>query len=185
MNRHNNSNIIIGNRVGYITVIEVFKTDSQGRKYYKCLCDCGKFCFPRKDALNRNSSSQSCGCKTGKNNELRAKEEKAKSRARYIKNRENVCANSRAYKLKSNYGITPEEYNKMLVDQNERCAICDRDKTQLPEAQQKLYVDHCHKTGKVRKLLCYGCNSAIGFFKENIESLKSAINYLIRFEPQQ
>lgn len=72
------------------------------------------------------------------------------------------------------------EYQRMMKVQNDLCAIC-----KLPESSRHhkgklrdLAVDHCHKTGKVRGLLCSSCNRGIGIFKENIETLKIAINYL-------
>lgn len=63
----------------------------------------------------------------------------------------------------------------MLMDQMERCKICLMHKSQF---QKGLAVDHCHKTGKIRGLLCHKCNTGIGSFQENIARLKSAINYL-------
>lgn len=69
-----------------------------------------------------------------------------------------------------NYGLTKEQYLAMLNEQNYCCKICDE-----PE---KLCVDHCHTTGKVRGLLCNSCNRAIGSLKENIKSLTKAIEYL-------
>lgn len=47
---------------------------------------------------------------------------------------------------------------------------------------QKLYIDHCHKTNQVRGLLCFSCNSALGHFKDNVESLKKAIKYLKKWQ---
>ena len=63
-----------------------------------------------------------------------------------------------------------EDYERLLKEQNYKCLICDKKK--------KLYVDHCHKTGKVRGLLCDLCNRGIGLFKEDVNSLSRAINFL-------
>lgn len=57
------------------------------------------------------------------------------------------------------------------------CKRCKISKS-LEEFHKKLSVDHCHKTGKVRGLLCSNCNTAIGLLKEDINVLKNAINYL-------
>jgi len=65
------------------------------------------------------------------------------------------------------YGITLEEYNRMYSLQNGSCGICFN-KT------KKLYVDHCHSTGKVRKLLCNRCNVAVGFMED--KNIVKAIN---------
>jgi len=75
------------------------------------------------------------------------------------------------------YGITLEHYNNMLEQQQNRCAIC-------PEVQSDdfnaLSVDHDHKTGQIRGLLCNSCNRGLGFFRDDIALLKKAIEYLER-----
>lgn len=77
--------------------------------------------------------------------------------------------------LKSQYGITLEQYNQMFSDQNGCCKICNIHQSEL---KRKLFIDHCHKTGKVRGLLCVQCNSGLGFFKDELELFESAIQYL-------
>lgn len=79
--------------------------------------------------------------------------------------------------IKRHYGITIEDYNKMLTEQNNGCKICD--KKHNPSIKRgRLYVDHDHATGKVRGLLCGGCNSAIGYFMDSIDLLQKAIEYI-------
>ena len=83
--------------------------------------------------------------------------------------------------LKRNYNITLDVYNEMLKEQDHKCAICQNEETKIDPHTKKpsrLAVDHCHKTGKVRGLLCFMCNYAIGKFKDNITYLKRAIEYL-------
>lgn len=83
--------------------------------------------------------------------------------------------------LKYKYGIGIKEYGEMLAAQNGVCAICERPerfvaiKTGL---LQKLVVDHCHKTGKIRGLLCRACNSALGQLMDSKNVVKSALDYL-------
>jgi hypothetical protein len=77
--------------------------------------------------------------------------------------------------LQKRYNITLEDYNKILENQGSKCAIC---KTNQLDLSTKLHVDHCHTTGIVRGLLCYNCNSGLGRFKDNINFLNTAINYL-------
>ena len=72
--------------------------------------------------------------------------------------------------LKYKYNITIYDYKTMLLAQNNKCAICSE--------TDKLCVDHCHKTGKVRGLLCKKCNSGLGYFKDSIEFMSKAIEYL-------
>jgi hypothetical protein len=68
------------------------------------------------------------------------------------------------------YGITPEDYQAMLDSQGGKCAIC-----KIRDANR---IDHCHKTGKTRQLLCNQCNTAIGMFKEDVNILLTAIDYI-------
>jgi hypothetical protein len=83
---------------------------------------------------------------------------------------------SKDYHLKVNYGLSREDYNSMLKNQNNCCAICGVHETETKMG--KLYVDHNHSTGKVRGLLCHNCNASLGLMKESIDSLAAAISYL-------
>lgn len=73
------------------------------------------------------------------------------------------------------YGITISEYDDMLKKQGGGCAIC---KTSINQDYRNLVVDHCHKTNKVRGLLCSNCNRALGLFYDNIKTMENAIEYL-------
>ena len=76
--------------------------------------------------------------------------------------------------LKECYGMTIEEYEQRVDDQKGCCAICRKP----PKNQRRLHVDHCHKTGKVRKLLCTRCNTSLGMMQDNVQNLQNAIIYL-------
>lgn len=78
-------------------------------------------------------------------------------------------------KLKKKFGISVEEYNKMLFDQNGLCKICGCDGNSLGK---RLAVDHCHKTGKIRGLLCHHCNLGLGNFSDSAAILTRATQYL-------
>lgn len=84
-----------------------------------------------------------------------------------------VEANRKA-ELKRTYNITLEDYKLLAEKQDYLCKICR--KTNLDG--RVLSVDHCHKTKKVRGLLCGKCNMGIGMFNDDILLLKEAINYL-------
>lgn len=86
----------------------------------------------------------------------------------------------RAAGLWQRYGITVEQYNSLVDKQNGTCAIC-----QQPPKKQFLYVDHCHETGRIRGLLCAGCNAALGVFKDSVEMLERAIGYLNSVEGEE
>jgi len=71
--------------------------------------------------------------------------------------------------------MTLDDYDQMLIKQDHKCVICSRTPTEL---DKRLCVDHCHKTNKIRDLLCNNCNAGIGDFKHNVELLRNAIKYL-------
>lgn len=77
--------------------------------------------------------------------------------------------------LKKVFGITLIEYKLMLENQQHKCKICNKHKN---EFKKQLAVDHCHSTGRIRGLLCEKCNVGLGSFKDNIEVLTQAIEYL-------
>jgi len=77
-------------------------------------------------------------------------------------------------RVRAMYGIEPDEYIAMYNAQNGRCAICGK----KPTTKRGLHVDHCHTTGKVRGLLCHGCNVGLGSLGEDPDILSRAIDYL-------
>lgn len=82
---------------------------------------------------------------------------------------------SKDKRLKRKYGISIHDYQQMVINQSGRCDIC-----KSPESDKvKFQVDHCHKTGKIRSLLCNRCNSVLGFAQDSTEILQSAIKYLL------
>lgn len=95
--------------------------------------------------------------------------QKKMDRSIYLKNRKDSV---RKWYLKTTYGLTPEEYNSLYDKEDGKCYIC------LEKKDYYLHVDHNHNTGAIRGLLCNQCNRGLGFFKDNIESLHRAVNYL-------
>lgn len=81
----------------------------------------------------------------------------------------------RSVVLKNKYGITAVEFDQMLMRQNYQCKVCG---STNPGPKGVFAVDHCHKTDKVRGLLCYLCNIGLGSFRDNTDFLASAIDYL-------
>lgn len=73
--------------------------------------------------------------------------------------------------IKRNYGLEPTLYDNMLISQLGKCYICLK--------QADLEIDHNHKTGQIRKLLCQDCNLALGGFKDSQELLNRAAKYVI------
>lgn len=82
----------------------------------------------------------------------------------------------RRFYLKSHYGLTVEAYESLVAKQNGLCAIC-KNKSRV-SVSHPLYIDHCHKTGQVRGLLCNVCNSMVGYLEKHGHLIPSAIQYL-------
>ena len=78
-------------------------------------------------------------------------------------NPEKEKSSARKTNLKRYYNITPEIYDTMFEKQKGCCGVCKKHQT---EFKQRLAVDHCHKTGKVRKLLCSECNTSLGHYEK-------------------
>jgi hypothetical protein len=74
--------------------------------------------------------------------------------------------------LARKYGLTPEDVEEMLAAQGGLCAIC--------EEAEAVHVDHCHDTGRIRGLLCFRCNAALGQFDDVPSRLRKAAEYLER-----
>lgn len=79
--------------------------------------------------------------------------------------------------IKRHYGLLIDDYNRLLVEQGNGCKICKKQHT-ADVKRGRLYVDHDHATGKIRGLLCGACNSALGYFCDNIDLLLEAVKYL-------
>ena len=75
------------------------------------------------------------------------------------------------------FGLSVDDFFKIYHKQNESCAICGLHNDD-PKYARSLHIDHCHKTGIIRGLLCHGCNTGIGAFSEEIEVMEKAISYL-------
>jgi len=106
--------------------------------------------YPRKTRGPGNYQSSCIEC-TNKYRENRA-------RTKYIHTYEKGRLKTLAV-----YGITVDQYNKLLVIQNNSCAICLEHESNFP---QKLGVDHCHQIGFIRGLLCDNCNMKLGYYEK-------------------
>lgn len=116
-----------------------------------------------------------CMCKTCKN----SKTQKWRENNREHYNQSMKKYNNANYKKLrlQRYKLSVEEYDKMLEQQNHKCAVCSK----TPDGIRPLVIDHNHKTGKVRELLCYGCNRVMAAFDDNQLFLK-LLAYLKKHE---
>ncbi len=104
-----------------------------------------------------------------------ANEEKVKAwgKAWHAENRKRILDYDRKRHLKQKYGLTLEGYAQIFETQDGRCKICGR-----KPGKKMLAVDHCHKTLKIRGLLCGNCNQGLGNFKDDLSLLLKAAAYL-------
>lgn len=127
--------------------------------------------FKHKKCLD-GYNSQCKDCTTSANKAWREKNKDKMDEYR----RRNIEKNGEIYRdrfLQRTYGITKEVYQSMVDEQGGNCFICQSD-----NQGKRLHIDHCHKHGHVRRLLCTKCNTALGLVDDKISTLKSMINYL-------
>lgn len=115
--------------------------------------------------------------------------ERLRAVAKYQKNKEKHCAITKRYyeenlewrkdlHLQKTYNITMDDKIRMRDSQSNKCAICGK----IFVDDKSAHVDHCHTTNKVRGLLCRSCNTALGFFRDNADIMKTAIEYITKYQ---
>ena len=96
----------------------------------------------------------------------------------------------KAWNLKKNYGLSLDEFLEMALNQRGKCKICNNREQQVNSLSEidgmtqavMLSVDHNHKTGKIRGLLCSKCNRGLGFFRDNPDLLRTAAAYIEEYD---
>jgi len=102
-----------------------------------------------------------------------------RQRRKYIdRNKERIALRHKEYILTKNYGITLEERNEIINEQDGKCAICRKEL----DYDKNTHVDHDHETGMARGILCYHCNMAIGLLMDDPEIARLATEYLIKYK---
>lgn len=97
----------------------------------------------------------------------------------YKRNREKYLARER----RKAYGISNSEYQRLLIQQGNKCALCGSpERSKRNGKLMQLAVDHCHTKGHVRGLLCMSCNNGLGRFRHDIPTIKRAIAYLNKYK---
>jgi len=101
----------------------------------------------------------------------------AAARKRYIDDPQTTQRNlirMRERAKERRYGITQEQFDQMIINQNNKCKICSIEF----KGTKFTHIDHCHDSNIVRGLLCNNCNLALGQFNDNTDILDNAIKYL-------
>ena len=114
---------------------------------------------------------------------LRLNRRRAIGKKYYYKNKTKIQEDRRKtykkVKLRYQYNLSVEQYDELLKKQNFTCRICNKkDNTKITSTNFPLVIDHCHKTNKIRGLLCSQCNILLGMAKDETSILESAIKYL-------
>ena len=130
--------------------------------------------------------------------------ERGRAREWAARNREHVRANRKIYYQRTKHvlkhpsvtrletlrlrGLTQTQYDAMLAAQGGACAICRKPETEVGGKRgcvtvKRLAVDHDHETGHIRGLLCRRCNTALGFFGDDVAGLWAAVDYLTKAQP--
>lgn len=93
-----------------------------------------------------------------------------------------ACEKERDYQSDNikRYGIIPEEYQRMVLEQNRMCKICGKpfQQWEMNGDKRDAFIDHCHTTDKIRGILCSNCNSAVGFLENNASHAANVAAYL-------
>jgi hypothetical protein len=162
---------LIGQRNQSLTVVAKAEKDVRlNRIMWSCLCDCGNKIKVCTGDWN-SGRAKSCGC---------YRRRKGANHPNFQHGLTKTSEYQYRIRLKRMYGITAEEYDKMLEEQLGKCAICQAD--QKENRGHTLAVDHCHKSGVVRGLLCHTCNRAIGMLGDSVLRISKALEYLSKHE---
>ena len=144
---------------GYKTLLRDRQADISNL-YSQGLKICGACQLPKE--LSKFSNDKST--KTGKTSECKKCKIAWNSR-----NKEKIAKTAAKYR----YGISDIEYDSLMTV--ESCQVCG---VSFTETSAKRAIDHCHDTGRVRGMICYTCNIGLGHFKDDIDILQKAIEYL-------
>jgi hypothetical protein len=126
------------------------------------------------DGYVRKTICYKSKCKDCLRKEQRQKYHELKDDVKVQRRKNNRCNTfewRQQYRLKNRFGLTTEEFSAMVLEQNNKCKICE---CEMDTPQ----IDHNHTTGKVRSLLCRSCNTSLGLVKEDTKILYNMISYI-------
>jgi len=141
-----------------------------------------KECLNMKQKEYRDSNKEKIKEKNARNNAKRILKNPDRDYKKEYQDKKEKLGNLYSlHKQCKSYKIELQDYFDMVSRQDNKCAICGNEETRIcgtTKGQQRLCIDHCHSTKKVRALLCHACNTGIGKFKEDEGLLMKAIEYL-------
>ncbi len=128
--------------------------------------------FYRKRECKCGLREECKGCSRQRGKAYRQTDKGKQRQKKYSKTEKGRIVNKRCY-IKYEYGITLEEYNKLLASQENCCIICGRHSS---EFKKELALDHDHETGKIRGFLCFPCNAKLGWFEKYKNKVEGYLN---------
>lgn len=127
-----------------------------------------EFYAQKKNKDNLKTECKTCHYEAHKIYRANGGQEKEKENRRLRKLADPNYSKNSSYKTR--YGITADDYDRMLKEQDGKCKLCNKEEhvrgTTPDKKPKRLAVDHCHKTGKVRGLLCHNCNVMLGQYEK-------------------
>lgn len=182
---------LFGMSFGKLTVVGK-TTQHIGQKIaWECTCACGRNTLSTSANL-RGGGSKSCGCVRSEKTVTRNKASRkfpnpaAANKNWHATHHAEKTARHRTLQMRKLFGITVSEYERLLVLQEFRCAVCRAELPKMNDINNKATLrralDHNHKTGKVREFLCSRCNMGIGQMGDSPELLEAAAAYLRKHE---
>lgn len=151
--------------------VDDFRLLKSGRRTSHCKA-CAKEYLAEWRAKNAESQSQARRARYRSMTDAEREAKRESDRVAYARNKERM----RDARLRSTFGISSDDYAAMLANQGGTCAICH----EVCASTRGLAVDHDHKTGRVRGLLCMNCNNGLGHFKDDPTLFAAAAEYLRR-----
>lgn len=141
-------------------------------KYLNAYYKANKWRYPKRTPEEQAAYNRTRRDKYAASEEYR-RDTKKKVNDYRVRNLEKV----RKGKITGLYGITVDEYDRLVEADGGRCAICKKEPTN-ESRQKRLHLDHCHKSGKIRGMLCSACNLGIGKLNDDPELLEAAAAYI-------
>jgi hypothetical protein len=132
-------------------------------------CDIHGLLTSHQVTINKKGSTYCRACVNDKHDPIKQKKYHGKYKSRTTQ-----------WRLKKRYSICSNDFDLLMIKQNNCCAICKIHISEHKERKgdKQFAVDHCHTTNKIRGLLCYRCNMGLGYFQDNPELTQSATIYL-------
>jgi len=160
---------------------EYFHKDKQRKDgYYSCCKECKNnqkhryYMEHEKESKEKKDNAHQYYLEHKEHYAEISKQYRKENKSKIAKASKERAGRNRELQIKRKFNLTLDDYNTMINNQNNKCAICG-DELKFGKLTA---IDHSHTSGKVRGILCHNCNVAMGLLKENVNTLQSMITYL-------